>query len=92
MVIISAYLAKENPNKVNTYIVFFAPNYAGDGIGSAELHMHQWFFEDYKVPIFSTYSEARKHAHIESFGLEHYYFCFPSDPENPKRKRAILPE
>ena len=81
MEIISAYLADEAPNKVNTYIVFFAPSYAGDGIGSAELHMHQWWFEDYKVPTFNSYTEASKHAHIKLFGTDHleYFLLFPND-------------
>ena len=79
MEIISAYTADKAPNKVNTYIVFFAPNYAGDGIGSAELQMHQWWFEDYKVPTFNSYTEAHKHAYIKSFGTDHLDLAFPNN-------------
>ena len=79
MEIISAFLANEPANKVNTYIVFFAPSYAGDGVSAAELHMHQWWFEDYKVPTFSTYDEASKHAHIKSFGADYIDSLFPND-------------
>jgi hypothetical protein len=79
MEIISAYLAEKNPNKVNTYVVFFAPDYGGGGIIAGELHMHQWCFEDYKVPTFDSYTEASKHAHIRSFGPDHLDLFFPND-------------
>jgi hypothetical protein len=79
MEIVSAYLVQKGSDRFNTYIVFFAPAYGGANIASAELEMHEWLFEDYKVPIFGTYNEARKHAHVQAFGLEDYYYCFPNE-------------
>ena len=70
MTILSAYLADKAPNEANTYIVFFAPSSAGDGIIGGELHIHQWWIEEYKVPLFNTYNKARNHALLKSFNKE----------------------
>ena len=58
------------------YIAFISPSHAGNHINECEIKIAECDVEEYNIPVFKTYKEAHKFAHLHCMSEEDYNLIY----------------